>query len=85
MKKSSKIEKIQPLSMIVFYHHYKDLTILQVVKSYADGSTSTDVARSTSKIYHVVERRTFFTEVARKIQHVIHNCNYIETININNK
>lgn len=83
MKKSKTFEQIQPLSMIVFYHHYKDLTILQVVKTYADGSTFTDVARSTSKIYHVVERRSFFSEVARKIQHVIHNCNFSETSNFN--
>lgn len=78
MKKSTKIQQIDPLSMIVFYHHYKDLTILQVVKTYADGSTLTDVARSSSKIYHIVERRAFFSEVARKIQHVIHNCNFSE-------
>lgn len=82
MKKQIKIEQIQPLSMIVFYHHYKDLTILQVVKTYEDGSTLTDVSRSTSKTYHVVERRAFYCEVARKIQHVIHNCNFSQ---INNK
>lgn len=79
-KKSKKInvEQNEPLSMIVNYHHYKDITLLQVIYFYEDGSTTSDVARSTSCIYHIIERRAFLRDVVRKIQHVIHHCNFID-------
>lgn len=79
-KKSKKIsfEQIEPLSMSVNYHHYNDMVVLEVIRHYKDGSTSSDVARSISCDYHAIERRAFLTDVPRKILHIIHHCNYVD-------
>lgn len=79
-KKSKKIsfEQIEPLSMSVNYHHYNDMMVLEVIRHYKDGSTLSDVARSVSCVYHVIERRAFLSDLPRKILHIIHHCNYAD-------
>lgn len=78
--KVSKIEKVEPISIDVFYHHFKDVTVLRVVRTYDGGTTSVDCARTTSPIYHYVEKRAIYGTAHKcTFEHIVHNCNY-ETI-----
>lgn len=75
--KKSKFKQFQSKVILVTYHHYKDVTLLRVARFYVDGSTSVDCARTTSCIYHDIEKRAFLFDGKIIIEHIIHNYNYI--------